>query len=232
MALALVVPLDYEKDEEGYVKIQAIPVLLTSIDYKEARVRYNANFFPKAVADRYFRELCALEEHASHEKNPFTGKDVKRKTLQFADKGVRAYKYSSAGAVSTLRWEHTRCLQEMRDTIHLATGERPNFCLVNFYAPDAQLGYHADDEDDMEPLSIVASVSLGTVRRFKMRDKEIAGYKMAFIEEYNMWTFMLAHGSLLTMEGKCQSVLEHSIPPMKCEGLRVNCTFRRMKSAE
>jgi len=226
------VVVNYKKDEEGYVHVEPIPSLITILAYNGASVRYTDHFFSPKVAARYFKELCAFEKHAANEKNPFTGKDIKRKTLQFADKGVRAYKYSSAGATSTLRWNLTSCLQEMLDMIHLVTGERPNFCLINFYGPDAQLSYHSDDEDDMVKGSTVASVSLGTVRRFKLRDKEIAKHKLPFIEGHNMWTLMLGHGSLLTMEGACQSVLEHSIPPMKCEGLRINCTFRRMKMLE
>lgn len=228
------VVVNYKKDKEGYVVIKPIPSLPIVLSYSAAIVRYNPTFFSRTTADRFFEELLTFEKSAQHEKNPFTGKDVERKTLQFSDRGVRVYKYSSAGAKNTLRWGLTSCLQEMRDAIHLATGERPNFCLVNFYSPTAQLGYHSDDEDDMKKDSVVASVSLGTVRRFKLRVKQSQSQststeKTQFIEGQNMWTYMLEHGSLLTMEGKCQSVLQHSVPPMKCEGVRINCTFRRMK---
>lgn len=222
------VVVQYHKDKEGYAIIQALPSLPIALKYAGAIIRYNASFFPTDVADRFFQELLAFDQFATHEINPYTKKDIARKTLQFGDPNVRVYKYSTASAKSVRPWRHTSCLQEMKNAIYLATGVKPNMCLINFYTPDAQLSYHSDDENDMVAESTVASVSLGTVRRFKMREKQLNA-DTPHVEGANMWTWMLAHGSLLTMEGKCQTVLEHSVPKMSCEGIRINCTFRVMK---
>src|SRR5229473_1387378 len=80
------------------------------------------------------------------------------------------------------------------------------------------VGLHADAEPEMG--SVIASVSLGAERLFRLKRK---GGIDAFWER-------LPHGSLLIMAGNTQKTFKHEVP--KESGViqpRINLTFRRIK---
>lgn len=97
-------------------------------------------------------------------------------------------------------------------------GAEYNGVLVNGYR-DGQdsMGWHRDNEPEIDTTSI-ASLSLGTTRTFKIRDRRTK----------HVFTVDLGHGDLLVME-HLQDVHEHSVPKrMKVSEPRMNFTFRRL----
>ena len=90
--------------------------------------------------------------------------------------------------------------------------------LVNAYRDGADsMGWHADDESELGPEPLIASLSLGAKRRFLIRPKN-GGSSSAFD---------LGCGNLLVMRGKSQQEWQHCVPKTrKAVGLRINLTFR------
>ncbi len=97
-----------------------------------------------------------------------------------------------------------------------------NSALINCYR-DGQdsVAWHSDDEPELGKNPIVASVSLGETRAFKLRHR----YNSA-LPVYKM---LLSAGDLLLMYGATQHHWHHEIPKTKKSvGERINITFRRV----
>lgn len=97
-----------------------------------------------------------------------------------------------------------------------------NHVLLNRYR-DGQdhLGLHADDEPELGPDPVVATLSLGAARRFVLRPRRRragAGRDLR-----------LEAGSLLVMGGSCQRHFVHGVPrEAGARGERISLTFRRL----
>ena len=94
-----------------------------------------------------------------------------------------------------------------------------NAVLCNLYRDGSDsVGLHADNEPEMGP--VIASVSLGSERRFRLRGKGGAV----------VYSKLMPHGSLLIMAGNTQEHFKHEVP--KDPGVthpRINLTFRRIQ---
>ncbi|KAF2109402.1 hypothetical protein BDV96DRAFT_585521 [Lophiotrema nucula] len=125
------------------------------------------------------------------------------------------------------------CLDELRKITEGTTGEKFNFCLVNYYA-DGQdsISYHSDDERFLGPNPAVASFSLGARRDFLMKHKPIAPSASGPpVAEPKALKLQLGSGDMILMRGTTQSKWLHSIP--KRAGVdakmgRINITFRKV----
>ena len=86
------------------------------------------------------------------------------------------------------------------------------------------MGWHSDDEKELGPEPVIASLSLGVPRRFLLRPRtRPAGERGGTI------ALSLAHGSMLLMKGASQQRFQHSLPrTMRPVGLRINLTYRRV----
>ncbi len=93
-----------------------------------------------------------------------------------------------------------------------------NYVLVNRYRDgDDMLGWHSDDETDLGAAPVIAAVSVGAERIFRMRPR-CAGPSVGQV---------LGHGSLLLMWGASQRLHKHCIPRTKKPiGERLCFTFR------
>jgi len=111
-------------------------------------------------------------------------------------------------------------LMPTRFAIETRTGYPFNSVLVNRYEDgNDTVGWHSDDEPELGPAPIIASLSLGATRRFLLRNKHTK----------ETFRFDLAHGDLLLMLGECQTEFTHSVPrTRKVVAPRVNLTFRNL----
>jgi alkylated DNA repair dioxygenase AlkB len=110
-------------------------------------------------------------------------------------------------------------LLAVRERILQITGLELSSVLVNHYR-DGQdrMGWHADDEPELGEDPIVASLSLGATRRFRLKHKE---------RKKETHSLELDGGSLLVMNGATQRHWLHSVPPTKKPvGPRINLTWR------
>ena len=82
------------------------------------------------------------------------------------------------------------------------------------------MGWHSDNESELGPQPVIASLSLGATRRFVLKHRREASRKLEL---------PLAHGSLLVMRGDTQANYKHSLPrTARPVGERINLTFRRI----
>jgi alkylated DNA repair dioxygenase AlkB len=95
-----------------------------------------------------------------------------------------------------------------------------NSVLLNFY-PDGQsgMGWHSDDEKSLGEAPVIASLSLGAVRRFQFRHKQ---------DRRTKYSLLLPAGSVLWMLPPLQRDFQHQLPKMAKAGARLNLTFRHI----
>lgn len=111
---------------------------------------------------------------------------------------------------------------DLRQRVERLAGAPFNAALLNLYR-DGQdsMGFHADDEPELGPQPIIASVSFGAERvtHFRHRhDRTLATRRVP-----------LPDSSLLIMRGSTQANWNHAIPKTrKAIGPRINLTFRRI----
>lgn len=95
-----------------------------------------------------------------------------------------------------------------------------NSCLLNFYQNGNEgMGWHSDDEKELDSATPIASLSLGGVRKFAFRHKLDKTDAALFLE----------NGSLLIMHAPTQQYWNHSLLKTKTPvDARINLTFRKI----
>jgi len=95
-----------------------------------------------------------------------------------------------------------------------------NHLLANLYRDGRDsMGMHADDERELGPAPVVATLSLGVTRRFVIAPRRTKTGDRRHLP--------LASGSLLIMGGACQSEFRHGLPrDPAVQTERISLTFR------
>ena len=139
---------------------------------------------------------------------------VPRLTAWYGDPGA-TYTYSGLRN-EPLPW--TLLLDDLRARAGDAAGVAFNSVLLNRYRDGRDsMGWHADDERELGPAPVIASLSLGASRRFVLRHVTKRGRSL---------TLVLRDGSLLVMGGTTQHFYRHAVPKEDAVGERINLTFR------
>jgi len=130
------------------------------------------------------------------------------------------YRYS--GITHTPRpW--TPALAALRDAVASVCNASFNSVLLNYYRDQRDsMGPHADDEPELGPEPVIASLSLGATRRIRFRHRTRRDLPGS--------SFELCDGSLLVMRGATQRHWQHAVPRQArpC-GARLNLTFREVR---
>ncbi|MDA7432343.1 alpha-ketoglutarate-dependent dioxygenase AlkB [Synechococcus sp. AH-601-N23] len=144
---------------------------------------------------------------------------VPRKTVFVAEQGLQ-YRYSGAIHVGD-GWPEW-FLPLLEQVNHSAWAEF-NGCLLNLYRDgDDRMGWHADDETEIDQTKPIASLSLGICRDFVFRERT---------EQRRTVSLALSDGDLLVMHPGCQQRWMHALPRRrKVLGARINLTFRCFQS--
>lgn len=118
----------------------------------------------------------------------------------------------------------TPALERVRSRVRQLTDDEFNAVLLNLYRDGRDgMGWHSDDEPELGPAPVIASVSLGAARRFCLRHKRRKDLKL---------DLELGHGSLLLMAGTTQRYWVHAVPKTsRPVGERINLTFRQVRPA-
>ena len=192
-------------------------------------VHYDRTFLAQDDAKNLYEEL---QNSVRWEKSPGTN----RMTALFGDDGLD-YRYRDMPSSGVLPWTPTLlavkerveawcCAKLRQGTAHggmaevtgSSEGIKFNVVLLN-YNRNAQdrIGWHFDREE-IGRTTPIASVSLGTERRFQIRHKR---------RHTDATDIMLEAGSILVMENRCQQEYVHGVPrdPNVTDG-RINLTFR------
>lgn len=118
----------------------------------------------------------------------------------------------------------TEELFDIKERLETACETPFNSVLLNYYRDGSDhMSWHADDEKSLGENPVIASVSLGEVRKF--------GVKHRYEKSLPPLSLELGSGSLLIMKGKMQEYWHHRVHPTKRpKGPRINLTFRNVIS--
>lgn len=189
--------------------------------FPDAELRYVPGFLPAPEADRLLAALQALPDWRQERLTIF-GRvvDAPRLTAWYGDPGVR---YAYSGVVhEALPWPAE--IRAVRDRLAAELHVVFDGVLANRYRDGRDsMGWHSDDERELGPRPLIASISLGAQRRFLLRHRTR--------KDLSTIDLPLEHGSLLVMQGDTQRHWRHSLPKTtRCRDERVNLTFRRVLS--
>lgn len=186
-----------------------------------ADVSLAPHFLAPAEAAALLTELAAAVPWR-HEPIKLFGKDVlqPRLTAWYGDAGA-SYCYSGL-QLKPLPW--LPALQELRQRVQAAAGTTFNSVLLNLYRHGQDsMGWHADDEPELGSNPVIASLSLGATRRFRLRPRPGAGFTHTPVG------LELGSGSLLLMQGETQHYWQHAVPKTaRPTEPRLNLTFRKV----
>jgi alkylated DNA repair dioxygenase AlkB len=111
-------------------------------------------------------------------------------------------------------------LVSIKNRIESLANAEFNSCLLNFYHDGEDgMGWHSDDEKELDAHSPIASVSLGSTRKFAFRHKK----------QKSTATLFLENGSALIMNAPTQKFWQHALLKTKTIHMpRINLTFRKI----
>ena len=195
--------------------------LTASVSFGVPGVRYLPSFLTVVEADALLAR--ALADIAWRpERLLLFGREVvaPRRSAWLGEVGA-SYRYSGATRRAAA-WPPF--VKRLAARVGATVGSRFNYALVNRYRDGRDmLGWHADDEPDLGPAPVIATVSIGAERvlRLRPRRRELPAARRSV-------GCVLRHGSLLVMWGDSQRDHQHCVPrTAKPVGERVSFTFRR-----
>lgn len=172
-------------------------------------------FIPKELSDHYYNVLLAETQWREYEM-PMYDKTVKapRMIAWHEDK-------ENAGADPDTP-ELSAELTAIREKVEAETEVKYNSVLLNLYRNGTDsVAWHSDKNTSSGKETIIASVTFGETRMFRLRHK--------FRKDLPQVEIPLYHGSLLLMAGDTQTFWEHQVPKTTKPVLpRINLTFRRI----
>lgn len=181
----------------------------------DADVEYTPNYLLPEQATTLFAQLM-VDTEWKQETVKVYGKAylTPRLSCWMGDSGL-IYHYSNLTMRPT-PWSAS--VRAIRDALESTSGEKFNSVLINRYRSGADSnGWHSDDEPELGSEPVIASLSLGATRDFRLRHKHRPGLGH---------TLALENGSLLLMRGATQRHWQHQIPKRAHAGERINLTFR------
>jgi alkylated DNA repair dioxygenase AlkB len=194
--------------------------MLEALPLADAELHFDPQWLPPAQADALFEALRPAIDWEVHRIRLF-GRllDSPRLSSWIGDPET-SYVYSGS-RFEPRPWPPA--LAQLRERLGAAAGENFNSVLANLYrgGRDA-MGWHSDDEPELGPRPVIASLSLGAVRRFVFKHRRDPARKLILD---------LPHGSLLLMRGDTQANYRHALPrTARAVGERINLTFRRIRA--
>lgn len=188
-----------------------------SLALPDAEVILYEAFFTPAESEQLFAQLLTTTQwEQSHLK--IYGKEIAepRLTAWYGDAG-KSYSYSGITR-QPLPW--TIALAQIKERVESVAQTTFNSVLLNLYRDGRDsIGWHQDKEPELGQNPVIASVSFGATRRFRLRHKRRKDLPLVELD--------LTHGSLLLMRGTTQHFWQHQIPKTaEPVGPRINLTFR------
>jgi len=145
---------------------------------------------------------------------------IPRQQCWIGDSRAR-YRYSGL-ELNPLPWPVW--LAPVRQLVEKRCGRDFNSVLCNRYRTGSDsMGWHSDDEPELGPAPVIASLTLGADRRFQFRRRH---------DRADRLTLVLPHNSLLIMPAGLQSRWQHQLPKTRQPvAERINLTFRYVFAA-
>lgn len=190
------------------------PIVILATD---GRSEYFNHFYDADTSGHLFKKLLSSLNWESDRIQMF-GKLVttSRKVAWVGDPDC-SYTYSG---VQKQPQNWTKELVQIQQKLEQATGHLYNSCLLNLYHNgDEGMGWHSDNEKELDDATPIASLSFGARRKFAFRHKQDRTTTSVFLE----------NGSLLMMYPPIQEYWHHSLLKTKAASEpRINLTFRKI----
>ena len=183
-----------------------------------AIVEFYPNWFCKDLADMLFDNL---KKNIAWEQCANNYGPVPRLNAWNSKVGID-YAYSGIKHVGK-GWN--KGCKVVRDLIASTTGYKFNSLLLNYYRNGGDsIGKHSDGEPPLGKNPVVASLSLGVPRKFKLiHQTKKEG------SQYLRHEMTLTHGALVIMAGTLQHTWYHELPKQPdVDGERISLTFRKI----
>jgi alkylated DNA repair dioxygenase AlkB len=179
--------------------------------------RLIADFLTRSQSDAYFAELLDLVDWKQHIIR-MRGREVASPRLSAWHGDPDAHYAYSGLSLEPLPW--LPIILELKAQIGAVCNAPFNSVLLNLYRDGADsMGWHSDDERELGERPVIASLSLGATRRFRLRHRRRKELEPVAID--------LESGSLLIMEGDTQRFWKHQVPKTRrAAEPRINLTFR------
>ena len=192
------------------------------IELPDADIALQPSWLAPDEADALFAELSATIPWETHRIRLF-GREVASPRLScwIGDAGT-GYTYSRT-RFEPRPWP--RALTALRSRVETACAAQFNSVLANLYRDGSDsMGWHSDDEPELGERPVIASLSLGAERYFRLRRKLPRGVRALPDDTLRL---PLPHGSLLRMAGETQRLYRHDLPKAgTVHSARLNLTFR------
>jgi alkylated DNA repair dioxygenase AlkB len=189
-------------------------------------VSYNKNFINEEDANKIFDLFERKMEYNSDAESQITimGKkmNIPRKQTAYGDPSI-SYHFSGA-TVNARDWNKDdlicRYIKSIRDKVAKRFSCNFNYVLINRYdSGDQCIGFHSDDEKDLQGDSPIVGISFGSSRELTLKHKEKNITKK----------LVLSNGSAYCMHYPTNKKWKHAILRTKLVvGPRVSLTFRKM----
>jgi alkylated DNA repair dioxygenase AlkB len=193
----------------------------TGFELPDAQVRLARGWLAPAESAALMATLLREVPWEVHRIRMF-GREVASPRLScWIGDGGASYRYSGS-RFEPKPW--LPALSTLRERLQEELGLPFNSVLANRYRSGADaMGWHSDDEPELGPEPVIASISLGASRRFVLRHRH---------DPVQRLTLELEPGSLLLMAGPTQRCWQHALPrTAKASGERINLTFRQVRAA-
>lgn len=186
---------------------------------KDGRAEYINHFYDAEVSDSLFTNVMGSLTWESDQIFMFGRLVTTARKVAWVGDPDCLYTYSGVQKIPQV-W--TKELLQMKHKLEQLTGHTYNSCLLNLYhTGDEGMGWHSDNEKELDSTTPIASVSLGARRKFAFRHKQDKTTSSIFLE----------HGSLLIMHPPIQEHWHHSLLKTKTiTSPRINLTFRKILS--
>jgi alkylated DNA repair dioxygenase AlkB len=189
--------------------------LATNLVPYDGEVYWQPQFYSSIQADALFSHLMANIAWQTEDICLYGRWHKVPRLMAWYGDAKAHYQYSGVSH-QPLPW--TEELASLRDTIGQQCGVAFNSVLLNLYRNGQDsMGCHADDEPELGNNPVIASLSLGDSRLFRLRHKT----------RKTSLGITLGHGDLLVMAGSLQHYWLHSVPKTTAhKTARINLTFR------
>lgn len=181
-----------------------------------AEVLLYPGWLPQAQAQAALDALRDELPWAQHRIRLFGREVLTPRLCAWVGDAQASYAYSGA-RFEPLPW--TTTLLGLRERLQRDAIGHFNSVLANRYRDGCDsMGWHADDERELGSEPVIASISLGATRRFRLRHRRNPELRAEWL---------LEHGSLLLMRGATQANYRHDLPKTaRPVGERINLTYR------
>jgi len=191
-------------------------------DTPDCYLLYKEYFLNSSIADKLYKDL-EQQVPWKQEQVRVYGKTypTPRLSAWYGDSNAQ---YAYSGVIHhPLPWRED--LQSIQQDLSSLLSVHFNSVLLNYYRDGRDgVGWHSDDEPELGPEPVIASLSLGTTRCFQLRPTAPKSVKKTTLKLH------LPHGSLLVMAGKMQHFWQHCLTKERSiQAGRINLTFRCVK---